>query len=148
MVPPIGLDLAHSTSLCIGSKFSITAPKMSLIRWSMTNFLLTPMTSPIRLPYSSIAASIVSRSILIDLHPSRSVERYSDRPGDEVSERLRLRRSTEQRLDEVDQSRCARGYARKPNLFRRQSCGNGGGLILTGQQGNNFWVQVELFSGS
>jgi N-methylhydantoinase B len=27
-------------------------------------------------------------------------------------------------------------------------CGNGGGLILTGQQGNNFWVQVELFSGS
>jgi N-methylhydantoinase B len=27
-------------------------------------------------------------------------------------------------------------------------CGNGGGMILTGQQGNNFWVQVELFSGS
>ncbi len=27
-------------------------------------------------------------------------------------------------------------------------CGNGGCLILTGQQGNNFWVQVELFSGS
>jgi N-methylhydantoinase B len=27
-------------------------------------------------------------------------------------------------------------------------CGNSGGLILTGQQGNNFWVQVELFSGS
>ena len=69
-------------------------------------------------------------------------------PATKFSERLRLRRSTEQRLDEVDQSRCARGYARNPNLFRRQSCGNGGGLILTGQQGNNFWVQVELFSGS
>ncbi len=27
-------------------------------------------------------------------------------------------------------------------------CGNGGGMLLTGQQGNNFWVQVELFSGS
>lgn len=27
-------------------------------------------------------------------------------------------------------------------------CGNGGGLLLAGQQGNNFWVQVELFSGS
>jgi N-methylhydantoinase B len=27
-------------------------------------------------------------------------------------------------------------------------CGNGGGLLLAGQQGNNFWLQVELFSGS
>jgi N-methylhydantoinase B len=27
-------------------------------------------------------------------------------------------------------------------------CANGGGMILTGQQGDNFWVQVELFSGS
>ncbi len=27
-------------------------------------------------------------------------------------------------------------------------CGNGGGMIYTGQQGNSFWVQVELFSGS
>jgi N-methylhydantoinase B len=27
-------------------------------------------------------------------------------------------------------------------------CGNGGGMLLTGTQGNNFWVQVELFSGS
>ncbi len=33
----------------------------------------------------------------------------------------------------------------------RQVCGgcaNGGGLLLAGQQGNNFWLQVELFSGS
>jgi N-methylhydantoinase B len=28
------------------------------------------------------------------------------------------------------------------------SCGNGGGMIYTGQQGESFWVQVELFSGS
>jgi hypothetical protein len=28
------------------------------------------------------------------------------------------------------------------------SCGNGGGLLLAGQQGGNFWLQVELFSGS
>jgi len=28
------------------------------------------------------------------------------------------------------------------------SCGNGGGLLLAGQQGENFWLQVELFSGS
>lgn len=27
-------------------------------------------------------------------------------------------------------------------------CGNGGGLLLAGQQGDNFWLQVELFSGS
>jgi N-methylhydantoinase B len=27
-------------------------------------------------------------------------------------------------------------------------CGNGGGMVFTGQQGNDFWVQVELFSGS
>ena len=27
-------------------------------------------------------------------------------------------------------------------------CGNGGGMIYTGQRGNSFWVQVELFSGS
>jgi len=27
-------------------------------------------------------------------------------------------------------------------------CANGGGMILTGQRGNSFWVQVELFSGS
>lgn len=27
-------------------------------------------------------------------------------------------------------------------------CGNGGGLLLAGQQGSNFWLQVELFSGS
>jgi N-methylhydantoinase B len=27
-------------------------------------------------------------------------------------------------------------------------CGNGGGMIYTGQKGNSFWVQVELFSGS
>lgn len=27
-------------------------------------------------------------------------------------------------------------------------CGNGGGLLLAGQQGNSFWLQVELFSGS
>jgi N-methylhydantoinase B len=27
-------------------------------------------------------------------------------------------------------------------------CGNGGGMIYTGMQGENFWVQVELFSGS
>ncbi|MEM9685027.1 MAG: hydantoinase B/oxoprolinase family protein, partial [Pseudomonadota bacterium] len=27
-------------------------------------------------------------------------------------------------------------------------CGNGGGMVFTGQDGNNFWVQVELFSGS
>jgi N-methylhydantoinase B len=27
-------------------------------------------------------------------------------------------------------------------------CGNGGGMVYTGQQGGNFWVQVELFSGS
>jgi N-methylhydantoinase B len=27
-------------------------------------------------------------------------------------------------------------------------CGNGGGLLLAGQQGENFWLQVELFSGS
>ena len=28
------------------------------------------------------------------------------------------------------------------------ACGNGGGMVLTGLQGGNFWVQVELFSGS
>jgi N-methylhydantoinase B len=28
------------------------------------------------------------------------------------------------------------------------SCGNGGGLLLAGEQGGNFWLQVELFSGS
>jgi N-methylhydantoinase B len=28
------------------------------------------------------------------------------------------------------------------------ACGNGGGMVFTGHQGNNFWVQVELFSGS
>ena len=27
-------------------------------------------------------------------------------------------------------------------------CGNGGGLLLAGEQGGNFWLQVELFSGS
>jgi N-methylhydantoinase B len=27
-------------------------------------------------------------------------------------------------------------------------CGNGGGMIYTGQRGDSFWVQVELFSGS
>jgi N-methylhydantoinase B len=27
-------------------------------------------------------------------------------------------------------------------------CANGGGMIFTGQHGNSFWVQVELFSGS
>ena len=28
------------------------------------------------------------------------------------------------------------------------ACGNGGGMLLAGQQGGNFWLQVELFSGS
>ena len=28
------------------------------------------------------------------------------------------------------------------------ACGNGGGMVFTGQQGDGFWVQVELFSGS
>ena len=27
-------------------------------------------------------------------------------------------------------------------------CGNGGGMVYTGQEAANFWVQVELFSGS
>lgn len=27
-------------------------------------------------------------------------------------------------------------------------CGNGGGMVFTGRQAENFWVQVELFSGS
>jgi N-methylhydantoinase B len=27
-------------------------------------------------------------------------------------------------------------------------CGNGGGMLLAGKQGENFWLQVELFSGS
>ncbi|MEQ8344183.1 MAG: hydantoinase B/oxoprolinase family protein [Sneathiellaceae bacterium] len=28
------------------------------------------------------------------------------------------------------------------------ACGNGGGMVFTGAQGEDFWVQVELFSGS
>jgi len=28
------------------------------------------------------------------------------------------------------------------------ACGNGGGMLFTGRQDSNFWVQVELFSGS
>ena len=28
------------------------------------------------------------------------------------------------------------------------ACGNGGGMVFTGHQGGDFWVQVELFSGS
>ena len=85
--------------------------------------------------------------------------------------------SAEQRLGAADRDRRAAGHAGesdfpgagdRPLLHRHRAfqcggagsrrmscrsqvcggCGNGGGLILTGQQGNNFWVQVELFSGS
>ena len=40
------------------------------------------------------------------------------------------------------------GMLANPIFSGASHAGNGGGLILTGQQGNNFWVQVELFSGS